>query len=50
MVKKKENQCDGCCYREWHDGDTSKCNYLLNNRCLINEYNDNYLFKERRRK
>ena len=38
MKKKKECGCDGCCYREWHNGDTTKCNYLYgDNRCLINE-------------
>ena len=37
-MTKKENQCDGCCYREWHNGDVSRCNFLYNdNRCLINE-------------
>lgn len=28
----KEQSCDGCCYRNWHNGDISKCNYLSNNR------------------
>ena len=38
----EERQCDGCCYREWHNGDVTKCNYLHNNQCLINErdYNE----------
>ena len=45
----KEKHCDGCCYREWHDGDITRCCYLSNNRCLVNEYSDNYLFKQRRR-
>lgn len=35
--KEKTNHCDGCCYREWHNGDTTKCNYLQNNHCLIHE-------------
>lgn len=48
MKKTKKNHCDGCCYREWHNGDTTKCNYLSNNRCLINEYSSNYMFKEKR--
>lgn len=41
-----ESFCDGCCYRIGSDGDKTKCNYLSNNRCLINEYSENYLFKE----
>lgn len=29
-----------------HNGDTSKCNYLSNNRCIVNEYNnENYMYK-----
>ena len=33
----EENQCDGCCYREWHNGDHSKCNFLKKNECMIEE-------------
>ena len=29
--------CDGCCYREWHNGDHSKCNFLIKNECLVYE-------------
>ena len=37
MTKEKETQCDGCCYRTWHNGDTTKCNYLKKEQCIINE-------------
>ena len=30
-------QCGGCCYREWHNGDHSKCNYLIKNECILYE-------------
>ena len=33
----KENPCDGCCYRKWHNGDTTKCNFLIKHECLIYE-------------
>ena len=42
-----ENKCDGNCYFKINKKNKSKCNYLSNNRCLINEYSDNYMFKER---
>lgn len=29
--------CDGCCYKEWHNGDITKCNYLSHNECLVYE-------------
>ena len=45
-----ENVCDGCCYRTGHNGGKTKCNYFSNNRCLINEYSDNYMFKETKRR
>ena len=43
-------QCDKQCLTKLINGDTSKCNYYSNNRCLIDEYQDNYLFKQKRRK
>ena len=38
-------QCDKQCLTKLINGDISKCNYYSNNRCLIDEYRDNYLFK-----
>lgn len=43
-----ENVCDECCYRDWHNGDVSKCCYLSGNRCIINEFEENWLFKIKR--
>lgn len=37
MKKMKEKPCDGCCYRTWHNGDTTKCNFLKKHECLIYE-------------
>ena len=35
-MKQKENACDGCCYKKWHNGDTSKCNYLNKDKhCMV---------------
>ena len=34
---REEYSCDGCCYREWHNGDRSKCNFLKKHECLIYE-------------
>lgn len=48
MKTEKTNNCDGCCYKKWHNGDVSKCNYLSQNRCLINEYEENYIYKIKR--
>lgn len=44
----EENHCDGCCFRKVHNGDIEKCNYLSRNRCIVNEYSENYLFKQKR--
>lgn len=38
----------GCPNRHHCPKDESKCCYLVSNRCIINEYSDNYLFKEKR--
>ena len=35
----KDKDCDGCCYKEWHNGDHSKCNFLRKHECLIYEKN-----------
>ena len=34
---KDEHCCDGCCYRTWHNGDRTKCNFLKKHECLIYE-------------
>lgn len=39
-------ECNGCCYRRNCNYDIEKCCYLSNGRCLVNEYKNNYLFKE----
>lgn len=31
----EEEFCDGCCYKKWHNGDITKCNYLSEEECLI---------------
>ena len=36
---------NGCPNRHHCLKDDSKCCYLSNGRCLINEYEDNYIFK-----
>lgn len=41
--------CDGCCYRYTCNHDLEKCCYLSNGKCLVNEYSDNYRFKEKRK-
>jgi len=48
MKNNKTNQCDGCCYKEWHNGDISKCNYLQNNKCIINEFEEKIIIKNRK--
>ena len=40
---------NGCPYRHTCKKDETKCCYLVSNRCIINEYEDNYIFKERRK-
>lgn len=44
-----ENSHEGCCYRHSCEKDETKCCYLVGNRCIINEYEDNYIFKEKKR-
>ena len=34
---KKEEFCDGCCYRWTCEQDLEKCCYLSNNKCLLNQ-------------
>lgn len=46
----KEEMCDGCCYRRTCSKDLEKCCYLSSGRCIVNEYSDNYMFKERGKK
>lgn len=41
--------CNGCCYRVTCDKDLEKCCYLSKGRCVVNEYSDNYIEKERRK-
>ena len=48
-MKESPEFCDGCCYRHNCDHDLEKCCYLVGNRCIVNEYSDNYIFKERRK-
>lgn len=48
-MKESPEFCDGCCYRHNCDHDLEKCCYLVGNRCIVNEYSDNYMFKERRK-
>lgn len=31
------DECKECCYKEWHNGDATKCNFLVNQQCIINE-------------
>ena len=49
-LKKREKQSinNHCLYDCYCSKDESKCCYLSNNRCLINEYEENYIFKEKR--
>ena len=42
---KTKNKCDNCCQTHITKTETEKCCYLSNNKCLINEYKQNYLFK-----
>ena len=49
MMKQENNypkECDGCCQRITCDHNLEKCCYLSNNRCLINEYKNNFIIKE----
>ena len=39
---------EGCPYRHSCKKDETKCCYLVGNRCIVNEYTDNYIFKERK--
>ena len=41
-----KDECDGCCYKEWHNGDKTKCNFLNNNQCMINENKNKYMLNE----
>ena len=34
---KKEEFCDGCCYRQTCDHDLEKCCYLVRNKCALEE-------------
>lgn len=34
---KKEDFCDGCCYRKTCDHDLEKCCYLVQNRCIVED-------------
>lgn len=34
---KKEEFCDGCCYRRTCNHDLEKCCYLVRNECAISE-------------
>ena len=46
--KEREMVHNGCPYRHSCAKDETKCCYLVNNRCIINEFQDNYLFKSKR--
>lgn len=41
LILMDEYSCDGCCYKEWHNGDHSKCNFLIKHECLIYEKKEN---------
>lgn len=45
MTRKKESRHDGCPYRECCTKEDKWCPYLSNNRCTVNEYKNNYMFK-----
>ena len=50
MRQKEEikNRHNGCPYRHSCKKDESKCCYLIGNRCIVNEFHDNYVFKQKK--
>ena len=49
-MPRKEDRHSGCCYREFCTKVDKWCPYLSNGRHTCNEYEDNYLFKRRKKR
>jgi len=47
--RSREMKCDGKCFIRLTDDLKQQCCYNSRGRCLINEYEDNYLVKIRRK-